>query len=51
VFFFPLGLDGSGHAPIRLEIAVLHAADLPSPQGDAADEKGGTGGTGDKAGK
>jgi hypothetical protein len=48
VFFFPLGLDGAGNAPIRLEIAVLHAVDLPSPQGDASDEKGGAG---DKAGK
>jgi hypothetical protein len=48
VFFFPLGLDGAGNAPIRLEIAVLHAADLPSPQGEASDEKGGAG---DKAGK
>ena len=48
VFFFPLGLDGSGHAPIRLEIAVLHAADLPAPQGDKPDEKGASA---DRAGK
>jgi hypothetical protein len=48
VFFFPLGLDSAGKAPIRLEIAVLHAAELPSPPGDAAADKGGTG---DKAGK
>jgi hypothetical protein len=55
VFFFPLGLDSAGKAPIRLEISVLHAADLPSPQVDGAEDKGGTtgdkGGTGDKAGK
>ena len=48
VFFFPLGLDGAGKAPIRLEIAVLHAAELPSPPVEGAAEKGGTG---DKAGK
>jgi hypothetical protein len=54
VFFFPLGVDAAGKAPIRLEIAVLHAADLPNPQDEGADDKGGTsdkGGTGDKAGK
>jgi hypothetical protein len=55
VFFFPLGLDSAGKAPIRLEISVLHAADLPSPQVDGAEDKGGPtgdkGGTGDKAGK
>jgi hypothetical protein len=48
VFFFPLGLDSAGKAPIRLEIAVLHAAELPSPPVEGAAEKGGTG---DKAGK
>ena len=48
VLFFPLGVDGSGHAPIRLEIAVLHAADLPAPQGDRPEEKGVPS---DKAGK
>jgi len=46
VLFFPLGLDPAGNAPMRLEIAVLRAADLP--QGGEAEGKAGTG---DKAGK
>jgi hypothetical protein len=46
VFFFPLGVDSAGKTPLRLEIAVLHAADLPKPSDeptDAADDKSGTG--------
>jgi hypothetical protein len=48
VLFFPLGVDSAGKAPIRLEIAILHAADLPSPPAEGAEDKGGAG---DKAGK
>ena len=42
VFFFPLGVDGAGKAPLRVEIDVLRAADLKAEQaGPAADDKGG----------
>jgi hypothetical protein len=52
VFFFPLGLDPGGHAPIRLEIAILHAADLPAAQGPGGEDKSKAGDkTSDKAGK
>jgi hypothetical protein len=50
VYFFPLGLDASGKAPLRLEIAVYRAAELPEAPADATsapDEK--SGGPADKA--
>jgi hypothetical protein len=51
VFFFPLGLDASGKTPLRLEIAVLHAADLPEQPNDPAQASGDKGGSpGDKPG-
>jgi hypothetical protein len=46
VFFFPLGVDSEGKTPLRLEIAVLHAADLANPSDgtpEAAEDKSGTG--------
>jgi hypothetical protein len=51
VFFFPLGVDASGKAPLRLEISVLHAADLPEQPADKAQASGDKGGSpGDKPG-
>jgi hypothetical protein len=58
VIFFPLGRDAGGKGPLRLEITVHHAADMPaSPSagaGQASEEKGVPGdksGGGDKASK
>jgi hypothetical protein len=50
VFFFPLGVDNVGKTPLRLEITVLHAADLPNAS-DAASDTEDKSGTGDKASK
>jgi hypothetical protein len=58
VFFFPLGVDSSGKAPLRLEIAVLRAADAKEQQTEvpqSSEDKGGGSGDGkavpgDKAG-
>lgn len=35
VFFYPLGVDSSGKGPLRLEISVFRASDLPDKQGGA----------------
>ena len=46
IFFFPLGLDSEGKTPLRLEITVFHAGDLPNPPDgtpEAAEDKNGTG--------
>jgi hypothetical protein len=41
VFVFPLGIDAAGKSPLRLDIAVLHAADYVKAQGEKPAEKSG----------
>jgi hypothetical protein len=48
VLFFPLGLDSTGKSPLRLEISVLRATDLPD---STEADPGATNESGDKAGK
>lgn len=51
VLFFPLGIDSAGKAPLRLEITVFRAADLPaSSSASGSDDPETTGAPGDKAG-
>jgi hypothetical protein len=40
VFFFPLGLDPAGKAPMRLEISVVRASKANSEGGGAVDKAG-----------
>lgn len=41
VLFYPLGVEPEGRTPLRLEIAVFRASDMPDASGDSSSDKGG----------